>query len=326
MTDAERFLLALSRDDMPQDERMILCAFVGDPNTAGTHAWRPRPYKPGNEIVIHERANGYVTVASFKKAQDGTFRRRQDCFGAGLALMVDDIGTKVDAKSSWPRASIEVETSPGNFQWWYLLSERCTDIERFDGVIRAFIEGQLLGADPGMAGVTRVGRLPGFVNGKPKYFADGKPWICMMREFEPERRYSIDDLLRSFDLEITGSKYAGKKTQLITPETYERSKQFADFYKFLHRRGMVKSKHGPDRSGWIQIHCPWTDEHTGSADTGAAIREPAPENDGYGAFRCHHGHCQSRGWSDLTSWINSEATTELAEVNDPGFDALGDIV
>lgn len=302
---------------------MILCAFVGDPNTAGTHAWRPRPWKPGNEIVISEKANGYTTCASFKKADDGTFRRRQDTFGAGLALMVDDIGTKVQAKDGWPKASVEIETSPGNFQWWYLLSERCTDIVTFDGVIRAFIEGELNSNDPGMAGVNRVGRLPGFINGKPKYERDGKPWICAMRVFEPERRYSINELLRAFNLRITSSKYAGAKTKIVTEESHLRNKAWTVAYKWLRSHSMIKAKGGrPDKSGWIEIRCPWVDDHTDRADTGAAIREPAAENDYYGAFQCHHGHCKEKTWRELTEWIATEAAMEVADATDPGFDVI----
>lgn len=322
MTDAERFLLALACDDLPADERMILCAFVGDPNTAGTHAWRPRPWKPGNEIVISEKANGYTTLASFKKADDGTFRRRQDTFGAGLAFMIDDVGTKVTAKPEWPKASVEIETSPGNFQWWYLLSERCTDIAKFDGVIRAFIQGELLGNDPGMAGVNRVGRLPGFVNAKPKYERDGKPWVCVMREFEPERRYSIAELLSAFNLKVTVSKFAGERTKIISEVSFERNKAWTNVYIWLRDHAMIKAKYGPDKSGWIEIRCPWVEDHTDRADTGAAIRKPAEENEFYGAFQCHHGHCKDKTWRELTEWINVEAAREVAETNDPGFDVI----
>ncbi|HEX8551802.1 MAG TPA: DNA-primase RepB domain-containing protein [Abditibacteriaceae bacterium] len=322
VTDAERFLLALARDDLPPDERMILCAFIGDPNTAGTHAWRPRPYKPGNEIVVSEKANGYTTCASFKRSSDGTFRRRQDVFGAGLALMVDDVGTKVTAKPGWPRASVEIETSPGNWQWWYLLSERCTDIVKFDEVIRAFIAGELLGNDPGMAGVNRVGRLPGFINGKPKYVRDGKEWVCAMREFDSDRRYSIAELMSAFNLKGGGSKYAGSKTKLVFDDHKARVNAWADVYSWLRSHKMVKAKFGPDKSGWTEIHCPWIDDHTDRADTGAAIREPASENDWYGAFQCHHGHCKDKTWRELTDWLANEVAIEIAETSDPGFDAI----
>ena len=78
--------------------------------------------------------------------------------------------------------------------------------------------------------------------------------------------------------------------------------------------GMIKREEA-DYSGWIQITCPWTDDHADGADTGAAIREPAEENEFYGAFRCHHGHCADRGWRDLTEWLSCHSEQMLAEVN-----------
>lgn len=218
--------------------------------------------------------------------------------------MVDDVGTKVDpsAVAALP-PTIRVETSPGNEQWWYVLAEPERDAAKFDGVIRAFISSKLLGADPGMSGVTRVGRLPTFENAKPKYGG----WTCAMRELNT-RRYTIEELLKGFGLAINGRRYTREK--LPTEEALERNRAFAAAYRFLGQRRMLK-RHEPDPSGWTEMSCPWVSDHTGGADTGAAIREPAAENDYYGAFRCHHGHCVDRGWAELTEWINDLAIEEL---------------
>lgn len=313
MSDAERFLNALA-GALPEDERLILCGFMGDPETAGVHAWRPRPWRPGRDIVIDERANGYVTVGSFRRAGDGSFRRRTETFAGGLALMVDDVNTKVPLASMLDAQgaalltpSAAVETSPGNFQWWYFLREPERDMSRFDGVIRAFISGKLLGNDPGMSGVTRVGRIPAFVNGKARH----NGWVCKLRELH-EHRYTVDQLLEAFKLTINGRRI--NREQLPTEEAIERNRMYAGVFKFLAQRNMLK-KREPDPSGWCEMTCPWVADHTTGADTGAAIREPAPENDYYGAFRCHHGHCADKGWAELTEWVNDLAAEELAATN-----------
>lgn len=302
-SDADEFLVALAQGVDPE-RRMILCGFEGSPNDAGPSAWKPRPWTTGRPIDMPRNWNGYVTVASFGRAGDGSFRRRTETFAAGHALMVDDVGTKVsrDAVAALPPTA-RIETSPGNEQWWYLLAEPERDAARFDGVIRAFISGKLLGADPGMSGVTRVGRLPGFQNAKPAYGG----WTVALRELS-ERRYTVDELLSGFGLQINGRRYA--RERLPTEEAVERNRAFAAAYKFLDQRNMLK-RHEPDPSGWTEMTCPWVDDHTGRADTGAAIREPAAENDFYGAFRCHHGHCIDRGWAELTDWINELALEEL---------------
>jgi len=303
MDDADLFLAALGKD-LPREERLILCGFFGDPNKVGPAAWRPRPWHLDRDIDMPKSWNAYVTVASFGRAGDNSFRRRTETFSAGRALMVDDVGTKVDpaAVAALP-PSIRVETSPGNEQWWYLLSEPERDSARFDGVIRSFIAGKLLGADPGMSGVTRVGRIPTFQNAKPAYGG----WTVRLLELS-DRRYTIDELLKGFNLQINGRRFT--RERLPTEESIERNRGFMAAYKFLQQRHMLK-RHEPDPSGWSEITCPWVSDHTAAADTGAAIREPAPENEFYGAFRCHHGHCADRGWGELTEWINDMAIEEL---------------
>jgi hypothetical protein len=303
MTENQGFLYDLARG-LQDDERLILCGFPGDPYEAGPTAWRPRPWRPGGEIPFGPAENAYVTVGAFKKAGDGSFRRRTETFTAGLALMVDDVGTKVDPEQvRGLQPTYKIETSPGNEQWWYMLSEPERDMARFDGLIRAFIAGKLLGADPGMSGVTRVGRLPGHLNGKKAYGG----WTTRVTEHNGSR-WTPQELLDGFGLTIMGRRVQREK--LPTEEAITRNAMFAATYKWLDQRNMLK-RHEPDPSGWTEMSCPWVDHHTGGVDNGAAVREPSPENDFYGAFRCHHGHCVDKGWADLTEWVNEQSIEEL---------------
>lgn len=319
--DAAALLNALCGEAFPEPERLILCGFSGDPEKAPSISWRPRPWRPGRDIVLGDNDNAYVTVSSFFRAGDGSFRRRNETFAAGRALMVDDVGTKVPLErmmkpeSDTPllAPSAIVETSPNNFQWWYILKEPERDVVRFDAVIRAFITGKLLGVDPGMSGVTRVGRVPGFLNSKAKYRTDKAPRGFRVRLVQLTRaRYTLDELLGNFELKLNGQR--SFRPKLLTHDAIERNRAFTSIYKFLRSRNMLK-RPNPDPSGWTEMRCPWTEHHTGAADTGAAIREPADENDYYGAFRCHHGHCLDKGWAELTEWVNETAAEALDEAN-----------
>jgi len=300
---AEGFLAELGRG-LREEERLILCGFPGDPYAAQPQAWKPRPWARGGELPFSPQDNAYVTVGAFKRAADNTYRRRTETFAAGLALMVDDVGTKVNpATVAGMQPTWKIETSPGNEQWWYFLAEPERDVARFDGLIRAFIHGKLLGADPGMSGVTRVGRLPGHLNGKKAYGG----WITRASEHNGSL-WTPEELLEGFGLQIMGRRVTRDK--LPTEEAVERNRLFATVHKWLDQRNMLK-RHEPDPSGWTEMHCPWRDEHTGGVDNGAAIREPAPENDYWGGFRCHHGHCAGKAWKDLTDWIAEQAVEEL---------------
>lgn len=297
--------LSILGGKLNEDERLIICGFKGDPNEAPTNAWRPRPWQPGTELPFNERFNGYVTVASFGRAPDSGFRRRRDTFKAGLALMVDDVGTKVDpATVNVIEPTFIIETSPANFQWWLLLKEPERDADKFDAFIRAFIAGRLLGADPGMSGITRVGRLPGFTNGKPQH----NGFITCVTHEDRKKRFTLPQLLKVFNLKLEGTRAPPKF--IPNDIAKERIKMFCNVERFLERRKMFKRSKS-DPSGWREMHCPWKDEHTNGADTGAAIREPRPENQFYGAFRCHHGSHAERHWQDLTSWIADIAADEV---------------
>lgn len=312
-TESSSFLEALGAA-VPPEERLIVCGFNGDPDKTDVHAWRPRPWGVGREFPLGPQANAYCTVSSFRQAGDGTWRRRGEFFAAGQALMVDDVGTKVHKDVIEPlRPTALVETSPQNFQAWYMLTEPLRDRGRFDAIIRAFIANKLCGADPGMAGVTRVGRVPGFVNGKKKYLTEeGWPWVVRLRELDAARRYTHEQLIEAFGLRLVGT--TERQHRLVPNEASTRIAAFVAHHKWLAQHDMLKNTE-PDASGWMQMHCPWVDGHTNAADNGAAIREPDAENGYYGAFRCHHGTCANRGWAELTDWILETTASEMERNN-----------
>ncbi len=310
MSEAKEFLAAMV-PTLPTDQRLILCGFAGDPNSAPPDAWQPKPWQPTDGLHISKNWNAYATVASYYKAQDGTWRRQKRLFAAGQALMVDDVGTgataKIDPATIALPPSAKIETSPGNFQWWYFLDKPEADAVRFDALIRAFISGKLLGVDPGMAGITRVGRLPGYVNGKKRY----NGFVTNLAELT-DRNYSIDELVSAFGLELKGRNVP--MPRLATEESIQRNRAFVDIYKFLQSRAMLKRPQ-PDLGGWTEMNCPWVEFHTASIDNGAAICEPSEQNGWGGAFRCHHGYCLNKAWRDLTEWVNDLAADELEAAN-----------
>lgn len=304
-----RFLSELAHAGLSPGERLILCTFRGDPGAAPQNAWRPHAWRTGDEVLPRRGVNGYATVATFGRAPDGTYRRRTEAFMSGRALMVDDVGTKVPVASvAGAPPTMRVETSPGNEQWWYVLAEPERDAARFDAVIRAFIAGRLLGADPGMAGINRVGRLPGFTNGKPQH--DG--WLCRAHELAGPR-WTVEGLVRAFELRLLG-RAEPRPRRLVAVDAEARVHAWGATVAFLRGAGALK-RDEPDRAGWIEMTCPWVADHTGGVDNGAALREPAPENDYYGAFRCFHGHCMTKGWRELTDWANDHAAEALEAAN-----------
>lgn len=308
--DNETFLESLAID-MPDDERLILCSFYGDPNNVPLSAWRPKAWRPGKHCSTSTEENAFVTISSFRRAADGTWRRRGETWAAGRALMIDDLGTKIPLSTTAPLPPTAlIETSPDNFQAWYFLSEPERDRWRFDALIRAFIEQRLAVADPGMSGVTRVGRMPRGANGKPKY---GGAWPTKAHIWEPERRFTAQQIIDAFELKLAGRRRIDIE-RLVPEDAAVRAQMFEVTLDWLRKNGMMKRLE-PDASGWMEMTCPWIDNHTGRADTGAALRLPETENSYYGAFRCHHGHCVNKGWSDLTDWAAELSAQQLEMTN-----------
>lgn len=307
MDDTTKFLAALA-DRMRPDERLIFCGFAGDPNHAPSTAWRPRPWRSGDLLPINpQRTNGYITIASFKQAADNSWRRRSDLFSRGFALMVDDVRTKVPVETvELLSPSAIVETSPGNEQWWYLFDRPVEDKLLFDALIKSFIESNLLGNDPGMNGVNRVGRIPGYINGKEKY----NGFRVRLLELN-DKRYTVQDLKDAFKLK---TRLVRRRARPAPTDARDRIAMFMTHYNWMKQNGMLKASK-MNVGGWMDIHCPWTEEHTNRADTGAGISEPSADNEWYGAFQCHHGHCIDRTWRELTDYIATIAEDTLEQIN-----------
>lgn len=295
---------------VPEDARIMACQFRGDPNSDIYGKWKARVMRDAS--MADEGANVYLCVSAMRRNVRGEFRRRKENFAGGLLLMIDDIGEGKGAK--FPISTLDplpptamIETSPQNFQAMYFFDRLVDDMKTFDALIRAFIHRQFLGNDTGQAGVNRVFRPPIGVNGKPKYGG----WNVRMTDWHPERRYSVEEIAHAFDLQLVRERRPPKGA---TGGKGEKIRAFLHTRASLRGAGMLKTEEA-DYSGWIQVHCPWTANHTDQADNGAAIRLPEPENDWVGAFRCHHGHCEGKGWREMTDWLSNELAELLEMIN-----------
>jgi len=258
----------------------------------GGNAWYKRPLE-------NPDFNNFLTISTFHAADDGTHRRRKDLFAAGFAMMIDDVGTGTGSKID-PfmlgslmveyRPSCIIETSPDNYQYWYFYDEPVMDRGKIEALLKGFVAKGLVdgGADPGMLGVTRYGRLPVGSNTKAVY---GEPFRHVVIEWDPDRRYSIDTLAANFDI----------KLQDYYPDTIEDfgtavSPEDDPVYQSLKRLGMIK---GVNRSGIYDVICPWVSQHTELLDNGSAYLAPM-------GYRCHHGHCESKTGRDLMGYLHGK--------------------
>lgn len=298
---------------LAEDEYFIVAGFSGDPMDIEPHAWGGRAGPPGIPLCIQPQHNNYIAVSSFKRGTDNKVRRRKDQFSRMFAVMVDDVGTKVKFKDLALEPSARVETSPGNYQDWYFLNPAVSDQDKADALVKGMIENGLTadGADPGMRGVTRYGRLPEGVNGKAKYVEKlGHEFQQNVTIWSPATRYSIEEIANAYAVDLD---------KVIKPKKKSSStKKRAKAYKSTGKDTFLELLHSADLytepvsglGGAHRIVCPWVHEHTDEDPTGTVYFEPSDENYWRGGFKCHHGHCQSRTVADLSHFM-----TRLLDLN-----------
>lgn len=291
------FLIAMFRTCGP-DEAPWVAGFPDDPADTDPRNWAGRPILRGIPGFVQPANNNYVCVSTFRQDTDGSWRRRKANFSAMHAVMVDDVGTKISTERLVLPPSAMVETSPGNFQAWYFLDPVETNPVRADLIVKRMIAAGLSAdaKDPGMRGVTRYGRLPVGRNGKAAYVEKlGKPFVHQVHGWEPERRFSIEDIASAHGLNLRPDP--ASQFRPLPPS------QAAD--SLLPTLGRYGLYIGPisSLSGGHYITCPWIHEHTNRDSTGTAYFEPNEANGWHGGFKCHHGHCMDRGIRELQNFI-----------------------
>ena len=300
------FLLAVFGTALT-DARPLIVSFDGDPTKVASKAWFGRPWQADSDppVNLSATANNYFSLATFKPDEAGKYRRQKARFEALHAVMLDDVGTKVDMARVTLAPSWLLETSPGNHQAGYLLRESMADGGAADRLMNAIVAAGL--CDPGANGPrARLARLPVAINGKHT-----PPFPCQMVEWRPELVYSIDELVDGLQLEMVP---AGRIKQQKTRATHAHPTDGDPVWlprpddnavlTALRDRGLYKAPLG---DGKHDITCPWLQEHTNASDGGTAYFEP-DDSWPVGGFKCMHGHCAGRRVRELLRQLGVEAS------------------
>lgn len=203
MTNAE-FIAAIF-GELPPGTNAVVCSKSGDPRTG---SWPAKPAYPYVSSLLPDH-NNYFNCSSFKLGDDGSVHAKKESFAACHVLVLDDVGIKVALEllngfmCSWM-----IETSPGNYQVGILLDEAIIDPDLASKLWKAFIKKDL--CDKGAVGPNRWARLPNGMNGKPEYRdASGQPFQCRLVKWNPDARYTLEQLIAHFNLEDVLSNAGG---------------------------------------------------------------------------------------------------------------------
>lgn len=247
----------------------------------------------------------YFGVSSLVRDAKGTLRNKLTNFAGLHVVVLDDIGTKIDAAdipAGLATPTYIIETSAGNFQWGYVLEKPLEDKDEAQELMNLLKHHEPRITDMGGVQVSKIVRLPDGVNGKK-----GPKGRFNVRLIKSDGPYYPAAVLRKHLL--PGQVAPVKKTGRIMP--YKPLFDMPDFglpadevMMFLYRQEMVLAD-APEQNEWATIECPWAHDHSDSITT--AGYSPLGYGEGKNAhsrgFKCFHDHCSARTTADFLNWI-----------------------
>ena len=271
--------------DMPDGQAVCIAKDTG--NGFMQRAWPSKTY---------ERSKAqpwYYCISTVKPevTETGALRRRKQDVVETYVIVLDDIGTKCPIPETPP--SYVMETSPGNFQYGYLLDPPDARIDRVEGLIAQLVEKGA--TDPGAKGATRVVRLPGSLNIKPA----AKGFRSRVTQWAPDTVYSLENLAEAFGVPWSETEAPPTKIHQIG-SAVEDVVSFDPVVKWMEERGMIVG----DDGDWLRIVCPWKDEE-GAHTTGpeAGYSPLGRGRVAYRGFNCFHAHKEKITTGQFLSWV-----------------------
>ena len=241
-----------------------------------TKAWIPQlPSAP-------RRAGGawYVSSGSFilDRMAGGLSASAANCTHVTF-LAVDDVNTKSKTPPLPPTWIIE--TSPGNYQWAWVLSEQ-VPLGVAGAAERAFAEAGY--TDGGAISPVRNWRIPGSVNLKP----ERNRFAAVLTEFHPEREFTVEEVCAALGVTPAAADTATTRPVMLDDDGTD------DVLAWLSEAGHLTA-HG-NSAGWWGVVCPNNAAHT----TGEIEGRYMPVNR---AYTCLHEHCLEWDSVAFLTWV-----------------------
>lgn len=279
----------------------FVCSNTTPPDTdnelAKAGMWGGGPIEFSRGLYLNPQRQNYTCVSSFRRDEEGIYCRQIEYFQGLHFLVLDDIGTKITVD---PRTlglgepTAIIETSPGNHQWFYRLSEPVHDVSVASfltkQVLAKPVQGQLL-TDQGAKGITRLCKLP---QGRNLKLALGQPWQNRLVSWRPELAYSAQEIAGWFGQSLDQVPQINALPAAAAEQSGEHP-----LIQALQAAGLLKSAQQKG-SGWWDITCHQHRLHTKALDDGTAVKVRA---DGSWTWKCLHGHCASQTPRDLYRWL-----------------------
>lgn len=290
----------------------------------------------------------YMGTATMRKDPELGLRNQQRLFAGQWLVVLDDIGSGPGAKCPiddlppgiLDSATYVLETSPDNFQLGFVLAEPIRNIAQ----AREFT-ALVYGAGPwdsGGAMPNKYVRLPGSANFKHRYGEYGNRFEARLRREDFDKLYTPDQLLALVNAGVGWEDIVAG----VAAKREPRRRRGTAAYKpvqalsldgvidplaeWLHEKGLVLNERYP----WLDILCPWADDHTSESPTSTSYSPLGWGYDDHGKayrwFHCFHDHCADNRTREFIEWAIDMGAPPVA-IHDPAaalasryvFDASG---
>lgn len=252
---------------------------------------------------------------------EGRLYNRKALFNRFFVLVLDDIGTKVPV-SKIPdklKPTYIIESSPGNFQYGYVLKEPLDVLTQAEMLVQLVYDAGY--SDDGGKMATKLVRLPDGVNGKPgkKDFRvnlvhmDGPTWT-------PKKILKILNLGVTWDEVVKDAGAVAKRRANVSTGTTAWSPvktlspnlngTVDPVLEWLIESDMVKQ----ELNDWTTISCPWADEHGDDNDTAgySPLGRGVGGHAAHRAFHCFHAHCTGHKTGEFLNYVAANGGPEAA--------------
>jgi hypothetical protein len=173
-------------------------SFDKAPDLADGRHWKAKLLPLGKTPKLSSVRNNYFGTAVVRNARD------TENFIRHVVVVLDD----AEESAIKLPPTYKLETSANNYQYGFAIvdSPQSRDVSYVQRSIKALVAAKLMKVDKSGNNPVRWVRLPCGANTKADNVdANGKPFSCVLREFEPGRRYSLDDLLSAHGLTLSAN-------------------------------------------------------------------------------------------------------------------------
>ena len=269
----------------------------------------------------HKAQKLYFGTATCLPDKEDKLRNRKDLFDRLHVVVLDDIGTKVNAEDLPEdlEPTYIIETSEGNFQYGYVLKDPIEELAQAELLIQLVYESGY--SDGGGKMPNKLVRLPAGINGKQGEKGDFK---CRLTLWEPDNLWTPDELLEVLDLGVTWkeveadaekvAKERAVKSAGATP--WASTKSYCPdlsgvtdaVLEYFYSKNMVVN----ETDAWIDIKCPWHSLHTSGGNTAgySALGRGGMEHHASRGFHCFHDACKDRKITDLLAYVAANGGPE----------------